>query len=326
MKKKILLIGPVPPPSGGVSVHVARLASKLNLSEDFECAVFNVGRLHFYDQKNQRRNLLFALFYFSSTKIVHLHISHPRKYFIAKIAKLLGKKIVYTQHNIRDYYTRATLILHKIADAAIIVSKIPNLVHDNKTKLIPAYIPADSVLPLNNRIIDQLSKFETKIVAISTHPKIGPVKIGGKDLYGFDLLLEAYLNFHRPGQLLVLVDSNGVMKSEYQEKVERINRKGLPVIYLTEEVDFTALLPFTSIYVRPTRSDGDSLAIREALNFGVGVLASDCVERPEGVVLFKDGDITSLAEKMDFLISQPIISPIIQHDFSQAVIDIYRSL
>jgi len=42
--------------------------------------------------------------------------------------------------------------------------------------------------------------------------------------------------------------------------------------------------PFTAVYLRPTLTDGDAVSIREALDAGVPVVASNVVRRPRGVV------------------------------------------
>ena len=47
--------------------------------------------------------------------------------------------------------------------------------------------------------------------------------------------------------------------------------------------------------MRATDRDGDAVAIREASYFGKTVIASDCVERPSGTILFRTGDAESLA-------------------------------
>ncbi|MBP6523463.1 MAG: hypothetical protein KA251_10740 [Saprospiraceae bacterium] len=325
MKRKILLIGPLPPPAGGVSVHVLRLSEKINSTNDFECAVFDIGRLKFYNKKFELMNVFRAVAYFISASIIHFHISHPKKYFIAKLAKMCGKKIIYTRHNIREEHSIATARLHEISDAAILVYN-SSMKTDLKTKIIPAFIPSSKTIPLDDQIKKQLANYNSLVVAISTHPKNGKMIIGEGDLYGFDLLLDSFPGFYQTGQALVLVDGNGSMKAEYSKKVAKLNNEGFPVIYLTSDIDFNALLPLVSIYVRPTRSDGDSLAIREALGAGVKVLASDCVTRPEGTALFKVNDALSLTDEMKKLMDIPKIKPSDQFDFSKNVLEVYMSL
>ena len=58
-----------------------------------------------------------------------------------------------------------------------------------------------------------------------------------------------------------------------------------------------ALWERADIYIRPTRTDGDSVAVREALDAGVKVVASDVCKRPEGCLTYTFGDARDLLEK-----------------------------
>jgi len=53
-----------------------------------------------------------------------------------------------------------------------------------------------------------------------------------------------------------------------------------------------------SVFVRPTHFDGDATSVREALALGVPVVASDTDFRPEGVMLFRRGDVDDLMQKL----------------------------
>jgi glycosyltransferase involved in cell wall biosynthesis len=57
------------------------------------------------------------------------------------------------------------------------------------------------------------------------------------------------------------------------------------------------------VTVRATNTDGNSLAVLEALWLGVPVVASDCVERPAGSVLFRTRDASDLAHKLESVLS-----------------------
>src|SRR5436190_1101778 len=48
------------------------------------------------------------------------------------------------------------------------------------------------------------------------------------------------------------------------------------------------------ILVRPTRIEGDAVAVREAVHAGVPVVASDVVERHSGAATFATGDVAGL--------------------------------
>ena len=53
-----------------------------------------------------------------------------------------------------------------------------------------------------------------------------------------------------------------------------------------------------NVFVRPTLYDGDASSVREALVLGVPVVASDTDFRPEGVVLFRRGDVDDLVNAL----------------------------
>ena len=64
--------------------------------------------------------------------------------------------------------------------------------------------------------------------------------------------------------------------------------RGLP------SAEFAYLLKQASVYVRATDRDGDAVAIREANSFGVSVVASSIVARPEFCLLFELASSESL--------------------------------
>ena len=47
--------------------------------------------------------------------------------------------------------------------------------------------------------------------------------------------------------------------------------------------------------MRATNTDGDAVAVREALNLGVPVVASDASARPDGVVLFETRNLEAMS-------------------------------
>ena len=62
--------------------------------------------------------------------------------------------------------------------------------------------------------------------------------------------------------------------------------------------DIRSLWHQTNIYIRPTSTDGDSVAVREVLDEGVVVVASDVCWRPEGVVTYRYSDLNDFIEKV----------------------------
>jgi glycosyltransferase involved in cell wall biosynthesis len=59
-----------------------------------------------------------------------------------------------------------------------------------------------------------------------------------------------------------------------------------------------ALMSRSSVFVRPTFRDGDSISVREALALGLPVVASDIGTRPAGTIVFEPGNVGELVEEL----------------------------
>lgn len=316
----------MPPPIGGVSSHIRRLQRIVNSNSNFECAVLDVGRLSFYKSDGEKAFFILGIIYYFKCDLVHLHISHSLKLFIGRISKWLNKKIVFTLHNNREINTASTIHLIKIADSVICVSKNSIAKDSEKEVHIPAYLPFDENDCASYSDFEELKAFKNIFVAISSHPFSNPMLLDGKDIYGFDLLLKGYRESSIPDSVLVLIDPNSRMEKVYENEIANLNSIGRKVVYVSHPINFHELLKITTIFIRPTRSDGDSVAIREALDFGVNVLASDCVDRPEGVVVYETENSAAIFSIISVNFSNFSGRKYNQKNFSLPLLAIYNSL
>ena len=315
---KVLIIGPYPPPEGGVSVHLKRLLKKSSEYSSPELAIFDPGRRIFVSNNIISYNIITVIKYFLAANIVHIHSSHRYKLLIGRITKLFGKKLLFTIHNPRELENVATKNLLKISDKTIYVFRDENY---PERLVIPAYIP--SIVKADNI---PFVKLERKlIVAMGSTPKS---QSDNEDIYGFNILIEAIPYFKSElNCLIVFVDVNGTFESRYRSKIEALNKpdSNSEFLYLSTGIDFPAILKQTDVYVRPTTSDGDSIAVREALDAGAIVVASDCVIRPTGCLLFQTNDVIDLGTKISeaFGMERKVYK---QVDFSGTIFNIYAGL
>jgi glycosyltransferase involved in cell wall biosynthesis len=120
--------------------------------------------------------------------------------------------------------------------------------------------------------------------------------VGEPDLYGVGLLLEMMArlreSYPRAGLVFYAYQVRTRSEEPYQRLSEDVARRGLgDCVYVhPSEGEFWPVLKLADLMVRPTTTDGDSTAVREALHLRVPVVASDCAPRPEGVVVFRSGD------------------------------------
>jgi hypothetical protein len=90
---------------------------------------------------------------------------------------------------------------------------------------------------------------------------------------------------------------------------------------------FLAMLRQIHVFVRPTATDGDSLALKEAAWFGRKLIATDVVPRPKGTLLFRYGDAEGLARQIRTALVEPsagLCEPGV--DGGQIILDMYRRL
>jgi glycosyltransferase involved in cell wall biosynthesis len=122
--------------------------------------------------------------------------------------------------------------------------------------------------------------------------------------YGADLLIA--LVGALPGDVVLAVFGPGDADLQV---VRALDARGLGdrVLALGELPARTALavVAASDLFVRPTRADGDSLAVREARALGIRVVASDAAARPPGTALFATGDWRSLARAVKRALAAP---------------------
>jgi glycosyltransferase involved in cell wall biosynthesis len=85
---------------------------------------------------------------------------------------------------------------------------------------------------------------------------------------------------------------------------ESVQRLGLDAIVFWDlsPIEFTAVMAEVDVFVRPTDRDGDSVSVREAAYLGKQIIASDCVARPEGSLLFRSMSASDLAQKLSTIL------------------------
>jgi len=123
----------------------------------------------------------------------------------------------------------------------------------------------------------------------------------GGDSYGLDLAVEAFIALaeERPElQLAFFIAQRPSVRraAQYLSGLQTLlEQAGLKdrVLIVFERPLFPALR-HQVILVRPTRTDGDALSVREALHAGVPVVASDVVDRPVRTVTFRSDNVGEL--------------------------------
>lgn len=320
----ILLVGPVPPPFGGVSVHLARLVPLL------ENAGLRVGVLNHFSSTELpfvvgalKRNPLnyFRLPKRFPARVVHYHHSH----WSTLIAFALGKRdrnsrymVTLHSHDIADQLNSRLPLFGRVVewslrrfDAIIVVNsdikaEIEHRVRGRAVYVVPAFLeaPKDEA-PYDLSLENFLSS--GRILLIPAY-RVQFLR-DGREMYGLDTGVEAFaiVAQGRPELRLALFiaeRSQGRKAAAYLASLERrLEQAGLGNRgQVSFGLPFIPALRHNVIVVRPSRSDGDALTVREALHAGVPVVASDVVKRPAGTVTFPVEDVEQLCTELTRLL------------------------
>ena len=314
-ENKILFVGPLPPPIGGVSIHLSRITNSLE-QNGFDVSVFNTSKNYLISYIKLLLLLLKILL--NNYDIVHIHSTRKniiKTVLFAKNIKIF--KLYFTDHNPRLFSTSKHnkefyLKFFTKIDLLIAVSNevINNYIKEGLT-LPDKYLIQNAFFPpdlkkekciYNNydKIIKQFIKNSSPLLVASAY-KLS--FINNTDLYGLDLCIELTKNllikykYTNVGFIFALPDTSenpNKLKKYYKHIQESISNH---FIIITQPIELWPLIKRATIFIRPTITDGDSLSIREALMFGKPVIASDSCARPESVILFKNRDVEDLTYK-----------------------------
>ena len=201
-----------------------------------------------------------------------------------------------------------------------------NLIIDNKTLIIPAFLPPYKFNDLPYYLDKELSRFQNIISTNCFSYNL----INGKHVYGFDLVIEAFYKLSKEGKikntLLVLVDPSNTTKAFINNLLDGLHFGTNKVLLINEKIDFVSLLKKSSLTIRATRTDGDSISVRESLYFNIPVVASDVAVRPKGTIIFKNEDSNDLANKIMYALNNKHKIIYNHIDYGQEIINLYKNI
>lgn len=354
----IVQIGPYPPGIGGVSIYIKRFKDYLDKKE-IENIVWNINSSP-VKKKNiidiNPGNLFLLIRSLLKVKIVHFNISGITAQRSVRGINLSKKILIYANKTIFrnklkviTIHGSAARMFNSLGAATVpILNSFDSVIcvkENDKNYLaergitsriyeIPAFIPPDikdeeiRAIPVNVWNFINGKKFIISATASKFNFHIK------QDLYGADLCIElcARLKFDHPDLGFVFSISNTGDKKYYNNLLTAIKEYGIEnnFLFVTEEHQFYPILMKSSLLVRPTNTDGDALSIREAVNFGVPVLASDVVERPKGVYLFKTRNIDDFYAQTKKIIEnynehKQAVSGLQYESNAEKILDVYNN-
>lgn len=353
----IIMIGSLPPPVGGISVHLKRMRRYLQ-AQQAACSLYNEANWgceqeRVYPIPNYHR-FLFQI-PFISGDLFHFHTINKRVRMLLGLYRRLGKKVVLTVHgaslmeqlHASNRLSRWLLLrsVNKI-DKIICVNEADTQqlialgMDPGKLMTLPAYIhpeeTAEDVLAIPERVWDFMESGEFIISAN------GCIRIHqGEDLYGLDLLIECIKVLHERHMnvklLFVVLD---VAKQDKQEQERYAALKGMIegyqlqqqiMLYEADHTEFYPIVKRSHLFIRPTNTDGYGVSIAEAIHAQVPSIASDVCSRPEGTILFQSRNLQDLQAKvLDVIHHYPDykakVTRVKMKDYAAELFDVYVEL
>ncbi len=301
----LAIVGIYPPPYGGVSVGLLRLVPHLDAA-GLEYVVYNTGRSKtehpcIEDVGWSLRWTLFMLFR-SRHQVIQFSTSRWWvRLFAALINLLRGTQVIvyargyslpksfFQSGRLKRFLVRRSLrrfsrIFAPNPDLGAKIAEMGFPAH--RIHVIPPFIPPvgspqpEDVPPIVRNFCQDRSPVLVANGAL--------VLIDGEDVYGLRAMVELVgtLADQYPQLGLVVYLRSGAEKHhrQFQPLLNRIRSSALSerILFYESTGDFYPVFSMADVFLRPTTTDGDANSIREALHFGIPVVASDVIPRPDG--------------------------------------------
>ena len=313
---RVILAGFYPPPFAGEPIHVKQLARFLR-ERGLDVDILNLNRHAPSSQEYLSATtpwaLMVRLFRLpDQNSILHLHTNgHNWKSWLMILTAALGARLksvraLLTIHSglFPGYVTRFGRVRREVAKwvlgAFVRVIGVNDEIgramrrlgmDENRLAVIPAFLGVGQAPDLSSEDRDAIGGGRPLMVAVGggdKDPEMGlptVIEILPDLLRDFPDLRALFLGWQVGPKTMPLIEARGL----------------LPQAICLGEVSHERCVSFlqeADVVVRSTFADGDAITVREALDLGVPVVASDTAFRPPGTVLFRKGDARDLLAKV----------------------------
>lgn len=311
---KVEIWGVYPPPIGGISVYCKRLIDALHETDD-SIVMKNFAKSH--SECSYVKDVKFIIWefiklLFEKRKIIHVQLCNI--WFLTALY-LTGwrHQFIITLHNKKLLLLngwKARIVQRFLLRVRSIIFNDPQfavLLHDkygidkSVMTVLPTYIPSSDSerrgIPAEIELFCSQHQY-----SISTNAHKVTLNTWG-DVYGFDQIIGMMdILTHRYGMDvgLVFMIASIDNKEYYSECLKRIEELGLKDSFLFvigSDANGFEVWERTDLFVRATMTDMEGISVKESLQYGTPVIASDVCTRPVESILYKKGDVEDLSLK-----------------------------
>jgi len=301
---RALIVGALPPPSGGVATHCRELQRAL-AAAGVRAELIDPRRVGPHGSGGGARLLARLALARLRRELIHVHTNgHNRgSWRLAALgaAGHLGPSLLTLHSGLApDYirahacacrfvaarYSRVVAVNHEIAAALVDAGLEPA-----RVVVAAAFTPASLGFRLAPPGLAQIRRAHPLLIASALAP--GPE-------YGATVLFDAFrLVRARRADAGLVVYGPGTRAPALAAAARARDLAG--AVYHLGELErqrALAVVAAADLFVRPTLADGDAISVREALALGRPVVASDVGARPPEAQLFAAGDAPACAEQI----------------------------
>jgi glycosyltransferase involved in cell wall biosynthesis len=309
----VLLVGPRPPPTGGIASHLFELTRALR-ARDVPTTL--VDPRHDAPDGDGRPRLLVELARAAARgDLVHAHINghHPKSWTLAALSSApsrLARPCLLTVHSglapafIAAHASRVRAVCARFARVIAVNAELADAlaragVDAERLVVAPAFSSESLAFRLSPPGLGAIRRRHPTLIAAAVVPSLPE--------YGADVLLDGFMHVHQKlmhvhhefDASALAIYGPGTRAPAFAAEVERRGLKR--AVYLFGELArerALAVVAAADLFVRPSRADGDALSVREAVSLGTPVVASNVGCRPPQARLFSVGDARSMAEQI----------------------------
>lgn len=308
MRNNLLVMGKIPPPIGGVTIHVKRLLDKLEVENEINFS---------FKTLNNKSFLLIPLYIFNY-RMIHLHTSSPfLRFYFAFFSNFSASTSIITYHGDLDRYSSVLLTQLnrysiKWCSIPIVLNKssylIANRLNKN-TQQISSFISpnlAEEYLPLE--YLTKIKKLKQNVRQLYCTNAYGlTYDKNGIEIYGILEIINLFRSDSDRG--LILSDPSGAYKNELKKLAIELPTN---VIILNGNHSFYKVISLCDVSIRNTSTDGDSISVKESLFLNKITLCTDVVSRPEGVITYKRGKLKDVIKTLSLEPFSASHSPLVE--------------
>lgn len=289
---KLLIIGRMPPPVGGVTMHVKRLRQSLRRA-----------RVQFQFSDPVSTPLSEILCHIATHRVIHIHFSNPAaQVLFAVFSRLTFKKLIITYHGrwgrysvLGNWAVKLSACLAHVPIVQERASLMQALRCNARARQISTYIPEPETIPLPGRLQNIIASRRNYYQAtFCTNAWNVTFDKNGHEIYGISEMIARFAGY--PEYQLMVSDPSGNYRSYIEKNTTHISTN---VLFISQLHDFKSILLLSDAFIRNTTTDGVSLSIHEARALGIPILASAAVERPPFCSIFQDLSKADLKEKLE---------------------------